>query len=201
MRSERGKEGHHHLVVAVSCLSVSFTFTISAVTSAAFIMSSVKLHSSLPTSMGHAGASLQAKSSVLTGVQDAYWSDEEVRVKNTSITIHTQLITYFIFILCSVQDAKECPLCLEEMDISDLNFKPCQCEYQVSARYPIPFSSVHSFLNRMNATTRHRFADSAGITLGRTSTINVLLAEGIIPTKLASSSPSISKSVSICPIH
>jgi len=42
-------------------------------------MSSVKLHSSIPTSVGHAGGTLQAKSSVLTGVQDAYWSDEEVR--------------------------------------------------------------------------------------------------------------------------
>ncbi|KAI0303535.1 hypothetical protein B0F90DRAFT_1667392 [Multifurca ochricompacta] len=67
-------------------------------------MSSIKLHPSLPAPVVHAGVSLQAKSSVLTGVQDAYWSDEE--------------------------EAKECPLCLEEMDISDLNFKPCQCEYQ-----------------------------------------------------------------------
>lgn len=25
----------------------------------------------------------------------------------------------------------DCPLCLEEMDISDLNFKPCACGYQV----------------------------------------------------------------------
>jgi hypothetical protein len=93
MRLERGKKRAHHLVVALSCLSLSFTFTISAVTSAAFTMSSVKLHSSLPSSVAHAGASLQAKSSVLTGVQDAYWSDEEVRSKNTSITVHTQLIT------------------------------------------------------------------------------------------------------------
>lgn len=42
-------------------------------------MSSLKLHPSLPAPVVHAGASLQAKSSVLTGVQDAYWSDEEVR--------------------------------------------------------------------------------------------------------------------------
>ncbi|TFK29817.1 hypothetical protein FA15DRAFT_663090 [Coprinopsis marcescibilis] len=47
----------------------------------------------------------QSKSHVLAGVQDAYWSDEE-------------------------EDA-ECPLCLEEMDISDLNFKPCVCGYQI----------------------------------------------------------------------
>lgn len=42
-------------------------------------MSSAKLHPSLPAPVVSAGASLQAKSSVLTGVQDAYWSDEEVR--------------------------------------------------------------------------------------------------------------------------
>lgn len=29
------------------------------------------------------------------------------------------------------QDDMDCPLCLEEMDISDLNFKPCACGYQV----------------------------------------------------------------------
>ncbi len=32
------------------------------------------------------------------------------------------------------QEGAECPLCLEEMDISDLNFKPCVCGYQVSYR-------------------------------------------------------------------
>ncbi|TEB35932.1 hypothetical protein FA13DRAFT_1810578 [Coprinellus micaceus] len=47
----------------------------------------------------------QSKSHVLAGVQDAYWSDEE--------------------------EDQECPLCLEEMDISDLNFKPCVCGYQI----------------------------------------------------------------------
>jgi hypothetical protein len=80
-------KGHSTLVVvAASCLSVSFTVTISAVTSFAFSMSSVKFHSSLPTPVLHAGGTLQAKSSVLTGVQDAYWSDEEVRSKNMSTT-------------------------------------------------------------------------------------------------------------------
>ncbi|KAF6765082.1 hypothetical protein DFP72DRAFT_870057 [Ephemerocybe angulata] len=47
----------------------------------------------------------QSKSHVLAGVQDAYWSDEE--------------------------EDQDCPLCLEEMDISDLNFKPCVCGYQI----------------------------------------------------------------------
>ncbi|KAF5386828.1 hypothetical protein D9615_001626 [Tricholomella constricta] len=65
------------------------------------------LHHSLPAPVVHAGFSVsQSKSHVLAGVQDAYWSDDEA------------------------EDA-ECPLCLEEMDISDLNFKPCVCGYQI----------------------------------------------------------------------
>lgn len=28
----------------------------------------------------------------------------------------------------------DCPLCLEEIDLSDANFKPCPCGYQVSKR-------------------------------------------------------------------
>ncbi|CAK5279336.1 unnamed protein product [Mycena citricolor] len=59
----------------------------------------------LPAPVVHAGFSVpQSKSTVLAGVQDAYWSDDEA------------------------EDA-ECPLCLEEMDISDLNFKPCICRF------------------------------------------------------------------------
>ncbi|KAJ3516722.1 hypothetical protein NLJ89_g943 [Agrocybe chaxingu] len=72
-------------------------------------MSTTRLHPhhSLPAPVVHAGFSVsQSKSHVLAGVQDAYWSDDET------------------------EDA-ECPLCLEEMDISDLNFKPCICGYQI----------------------------------------------------------------------
>ncbi|GAA6042827.1 hypothetical protein NBRC10512_007718 [Rhodotorula toruloides] len=29
------------------------------------------------------------------------------------------------------EDDMDCPLCLEEMDLSDLNFKPCPCGYQI----------------------------------------------------------------------
>lgn len=29
-----------------------------------------------------------------------------------------------------LQEEMDCPLCMEEMDISDLNFKPCPCGYQ-----------------------------------------------------------------------
>ncbi|KAH0830320.1 hypothetical protein J3R83DRAFT_1690 [Lanmaoa asiatica] len=72
-------------------------------------MASTRLHGhpSLPAPVVHAGFSAhQSKSHVLAGVQDAYWSDDDT-------------------------DDAECPLCLEEMDISDLNFKPCVCGYQI----------------------------------------------------------------------
>lgn len=72
-------------------------------------MSTTRLHHhpSLPAPVVHAGFSAhQSKSHVLAGVQDAYWSDDDA-------------------------DDADCPLCLEEMDISDLNFKPCICGYQI----------------------------------------------------------------------
>ncbi|OJA21540.1 hypothetical protein AZE42_01811 [Rhizopogon vesiculosus] len=72
-------------------------------------MSTARLHHhpSLPAPVVHAGFSAhQSKSHVLAGVQDAYWSDDDA-------------------------DDADCPLCLEEMDISDLNFKPCVCGYQI----------------------------------------------------------------------
>ncbi|KAG8701013.1 transcriptional repressor general negative regulator of transcription subunit 4 [Ceratobasidium sp. 394] len=55
---------------------------------------------------GHSTSASHAKSHVLAGVQDAYWSDDEA-------------------------ENLECPLCLEEMDLSDLHFKPCPCGYQI----------------------------------------------------------------------
>ena len=30
---------------------------------------------------------------------------------------------------------EECPLCMEDMDLSDKNFRPCVCGYQVSFIY------------------------------------------------------------------
>lgn len=33
--------------------------------------------------------------------------------------------------LWSLQEDLDCPLCLEEIDLSDANFKPCPCGYQV----------------------------------------------------------------------
>ena len=34
--------------------------------------------------------------------------------------------------LDSEEDDYECPLCMEELDIADRNFKPCTCGYQVN---------------------------------------------------------------------
>lgn len=31
-----------------------------------------------------------------------------------------------------------CPLCVEEFDLSDRNFRPCPCGYQVRRRRPSP---------------------------------------------------------------
>ncbi|CAE6441951.1 unnamed protein product [Rhizoctonia solani] len=59
-----------------------------------------------PTAHAHPITASHAKSHVLAGVQDAYWSDDE-------------------------DENLECPLCLEEMDLSDLHFKPCPCGYQI----------------------------------------------------------------------
>ncbi|PPR08098.1 hypothetical protein CVT24_010559 [Panaeolus cyanescens] len=72
-------------------------------------MSTARYHPQhpLPAPVVHQAFSIpQSKSHVLAGVQDAYWSDDE-------------------------NEDAECPLCLEEMDISDLNFKPCVCGYQI----------------------------------------------------------------------
>lgn len=44
---------------------------------------------------------------VLKGLRDVVWSDDE--------------------------EEQECPLCMEELDPSDVNFKPCVCGYQVSS--------------------------------------------------------------------
>lgn len=42
-----------------------------------------------------------------------------------------------------MQEDAECPLCLEEMDISDLNFKPCPCGYQVGVSLAVLAASAH----------------------------------------------------------
>ncbi|KAH9842550.1 uncharacterized protein C8Q71DRAFT_208144 [Rhodofomes roseus] len=91
-------------------------------------------HSPLPAPALHASnPSTQSKSHVLAGVQDAYWSDDEA------------------------EDA-ECPLCLEEMDISDLNFKPCPCGYQICR---FCWHHIKENLNRRCPACRREYTDEA----------------------------------------
>ncbi|KAJ7491261.1 hypothetical protein FB451DRAFT_1080182 [Mycena latifolia] len=88
----------------------------------------------LPAPVVHAGFSVsQSKSTVLAGVQDAYWSDDEA------------------------EDA-ECPLCLEEMDISDLNFKPCVCGYQICR---FCWHHIKENLNKRCPACRRVYTDEA----------------------------------------
>ncbi|KAJ6546998.1 hypothetical protein B0H19DRAFT_248991 [Mycena capillaripes] len=88
----------------------------------------------LPAPVVHAGFSVsQSKSTVLAGVQDAYWSDDEA------------------------EDA-ECPLCLEEMDISDLNFKPCICGYQICR---FCWHHIKNNLNKRCPACRRVYTDEA----------------------------------------
>ncbi|CAA7267893.1 unnamed protein product [Cyclocybe aegerita] len=99
-------------------------------------MSTTRLHPhhSLPAPVVHAGFSVsQSKSYVLAGVQDAYWSDDET------------------------EDA-ECPLCLEEMDISDLNFKPCICGYQICR---FCWHHIKENLNKRCPACRRIYTDDA----------------------------------------
>ncbi|KAJ7684585.1 hypothetical protein DFH06DRAFT_1156041 [Mycena polygramma] len=91
-------------------------------------------HPSLPAPVVHAGFSVsQSKSTVLAGVQDAYWSDDEA------------------------EDA-ECPLCLEEMDLSDLNFKPCICGYQICR---FCWHHIKENLNKRCPACRRVYTDEA----------------------------------------
>ncbi|KAJ7581348.1 hypothetical protein C8J56DRAFT_833364 [Mycena floridula] len=88
----------------------------------------------LPAPVVHAGFSVsQSKSHVLAGVQDAYWSDDDA------------------------EDA-ECPLCLEEMDISDLNFKPCVCGYQICR---FCWHHIKENLNKRCPACRRVYTDDA----------------------------------------
>ncbi|KAI0637406.1 hypothetical protein C8Q77DRAFT_1097408 [Trametes polyzona] len=94
----------------------------------------IHTNSPLPAPALHASHALpQSKSHVLAGVQDAYWSDDEA------------------------EDA-ECPLCLEEMDISDLNFKPCPCGYQVCQ---FCWHHIKENLNSRCPACRREYTDDA----------------------------------------
>ncbi|KPV77593.1 uncharacterized protein RHOBADRAFT_51426, partial [Rhodotorula graminis WP1] len=41
------------------------------------------------------------------------------------------LLDRVLAMLDGFEDDMDCPLCLEEMDLSDLNFRPCPCGYQI----------------------------------------------------------------------
>ncbi|KAI0692994.1 hypothetical protein C8T65DRAFT_586147 [Cerioporus squamosus] len=101
----------------------------------AFAMATrIHTNSPLPAPAMHATHALpQSKSHVLAGVQDAYWSDDEA-------------------------DDAECPLCLEEMDISDLNFKPCPCGYQVCQ---FCWHHIKENLNSRCPACRREYSDEA----------------------------------------
>ncbi|KLO10642.1 hypothetical protein SCHPADRAFT_832227 [Schizopora paradoxa] len=98
-------------------------------------MSSSKLHPSLPAPVVHHSylSTSNSKSSVLAGVQDAYWSDDEA-------------------------EDSECPLCLEEMDVSDANFKPCPCGYQICR---FCWHHIKENLNRRCPACRREYTDEA----------------------------------------
>ena len=56
-------------------------------------------------------------------------------------------------------EEKECPLCLEDLDVTERTFKPCNCGYQVSL-----LLCLHSsFL--LSTQTIKRFAGFVGTTL------------------------------------
>ena len=48
-----------------------------------------------------------------------------------------------------LQEDVDCPLCLEEMDLSDINFKPCPCGYQVRALI-VYVAHQHTYKNFAN---------------------------------------------------
>lgn len=65
----------------------------------------------LTTSVAHHGlppppSKMDLTQALRIRLQDAVWADEE-------------------------EEEMECPLCLEEIDITDSNFKPCPCGYRV----------------------------------------------------------------------
>ncbi|KAH6918708.1 hypothetical protein BKA70DRAFT_1248007 [Coprinopsis sp. MPI-PUGE-AT-0042] len=95
-------------------------------------MTSIKLTTHNPLPAPAILSVTQSKSHVLAGVQDAYWSDEE-------------------------EDA-ECPLCLEEMDVSDLNFKPCVCGYQICR---FCWHHIKENLNKRCPACRRIYTDDA----------------------------------------
>jgi len=52
----------------------------------------------------------------------------------------------------------ECPLCLEEIDISDANFKPCPCGYQICR---FCWHHIKQNLNGRCPACRRKYSDQA----------------------------------------
>ncbi|KAI3626910.1 NOT4 [Malassezia furfur] len=77
--------------------------------------------------------------------QDTYWSDDG--------------------------DENECPLCLEEIDISDANFKPCPCGYQICR---FCWHHIKQNLNGRCPACRRKYSDQA-IEFKAMSTEEILL--------------------------
>lgn len=99
------------------CTSLSRRFVFVALNlslpprSSPYTMSSLKHHPSLPAPVFSAGANLKAKSSVLTGVQDAYWSDEEVKpLFFFSVYIYALINCAIIFPSCRRRRNAHCAL-------------------------------------------------------------------------------------------
>ena len=64
----------------------------------------------------------------------------------------------------SSDDEASCPLCTEELDVTDIHFKPCPCGYQVSLlQQPNPVSRTTSILTL--SLVCYRCADFVGIRL------------------------------------
>lgn len=95
----------------INSSSLGFTSSISstAVGSSAFVGGSSSYTRTATGAYANGnGASYSGKDYEALGkLQDVVWSDEE--------------------------EEPECPLCMEELDPSDVHFKPCVCGYQVSS--------------------------------------------------------------------
>jgi hypothetical protein len=63
-----------------------------------------------------------------------------------------------------------CPMCLEELDITDRNFKPCQCGYQVENQRKDNTLINHSLVHVLKTLILclYRCVDFVGTTLKRT---------------------------------
>ena len=62
------------------------------------------------------------------------------------------------FMHTNEQDDMECPLCLEEIDISDANFKPCPCGYQICR---FCWHHIKQNLNGRCPACRRKYSDQA----------------------------------------